>query len=134
MKIGIWENFRIFLKLQTAIHRVNIFIMVKVKDILKIFGLDWLITVAMYAVGVLVSGFGSADYADVVRYISNFSTSPTGLSSLVDTFTYLFISLCFVILISYLVNKDYLKIATKSFVISQFLYLLSVALIIFLLL
>ena len=101
--------------------------MIKVKEILKTFFLDWLVTIVMYVVGLLISGFGKEEYADIVRYVSNLSTSPSGMSPLVDTLTYLFISLCFVILISYLINKSYLKIATKNFVISQFLYLLSVA-------
>jgi len=98
-----------------------------VKDILKLFLLDWVVTAVMYLVGMLVSGSGDTTWADIVFYISNLSTAPTGVNPLLDVFTYLFVSLAFVVLISFLVNKSYIKISVKSFVVAQVLYLVSVA-------
>jgi len=100
------------------------------KDIIKLFFLDWLVTLVMYLVGYVFSGIGNLEKADIVFYISNISSSPKGPSALIDVFTYLFVSIAFVILISFLINKSYIKYPIKSFVLSQVLYLISVTVVI----
>ena len=102
-----------------------------IKNILKLFLLDWLITAVMYFVGYLFSGIGNLEKADILFYISNISSSPTGTSALLDVFTYLFASIAFVVLISFLINKSYIKYPKKTFVLSQILYLISVVIVVF---
>jgi len=101
------------------------------KNILKIFFLDWIITVVMYLVGLLITGIKDLKSVDIVFYLSNVSSSPTGTSPLLNVLTYLMASFGFVILISFLVNKSSLKIPMKEFIISQFVYIFSTVLIIF---
>ena len=102
-----------------------------VKEILKLFALDWIITLLMYIVGFLITGVGDFKSADITFYISNLSSAPTGTSPLLTVFTYLLTSLMFVILISFLINKSYIKYSKKSFTLAQVLYLVSVILIVF---
>ncbi len=103
----------------------------KVKEILKLFFLDWITTLLMYVVGFLITGIGDFKSADINFYISNLSTSPTGTSALMTVFTYLLTSILFVILISFLINQSYIKYSKKTFILAQLLYLISVIIIIF---
>ncbi|MBW6441620.1 hypothetical protein K0B04_01780 [Patescibacteria group bacterium] len=99
------------------------------KDILKIFTLDWVITTTMYISGLLISGIKGSEAVDIVKYFSN-SDIPVSQRRCFDGFLYFFMSMGFVILISYLINKSYFKVSKKHFFISQVLYFLSVLLII----
>jgi hypothetical protein len=105
--------------------------MVKIKNILKIFFLDWVVTIVMYVAGYIFSGLDKEGIADITRYFSNLESSPLEPSSHANVLIYLFASLSFVILISYLINKGYMKISLKEFLISQVAYILSVVLVIF---
>lgn len=100
-------------------------------EIIKLFFLDWFVTLLMYLVGFLLTGMGDFKSADINFYISNFSTSPAGTAPLVTVFTYLLTSILFVIFISFLINKSYIKYSIKTFIIAQVFYLISVILIIF---
>lgn len=100
-------------------------------EILKLFFLDWLVTLSMYLVGFLLTGMGDFKSADINFYISNFSTSPTGIEPLVAVFTYLLTSILFVILISFLINKSYIKYSKKTFILAQVMYLVSVFIVVF---
>ena len=100
-------------------------------NILKLFFLDWVVTGAMYLVGLFFSGMDNLEKADVIFYISNLSSSPTGTSPLLDVFTYLFASIAFVVLISFLINKSYIKYPKKTFILSQLFYLISVVIVVF---
>lgn len=100
-------------------------------EIIKLFFLDWFVTLLMYIVGFLITGIGDFKSADINFYISNFSTSPTGLTPLVDVFTYLLTSILFVILISFLINKSYIKYSKKTFILAQVMYLVSVFIVVF---
>ncbi len=100
------------------------------KDILKLFFLDWIVTAVMYLVGLIFSGIGDPEKVDIAFYISNISSSPTGTSPLLDVFTYFLTSVAFVILISFLVNKSYIKYPKKTFILSQILYLMSVIIVV----
>lgn len=102
-----------------------------IKNILKLFFLDWLVTLSMYIVGFLLTGIGDFKSADINFYISNFSTSPTGVAPLVTVFTYLLTSILFVVLISFLINKSYIKYSKKTFILAQILYLATVFIVIF---
>ncbi len=101
------------------------------KNILKIFLLDWIVTVVMYLVGLLITGIGDLRPADIVFYLSNLPSSPNGTSPLLDVLSYLMVSLGFVVLISYLVNKSYLKLSIREFVVAQVTYIISPLLLIF---
>ena len=99
------------------------------KNILKIFTLDWVITTIMYISGLLISGIGGAEVVDIINYFSN-SEIPVSQRRCSDGFLYFFMSMGFVVLISYLLNKSYFKVSKKEFVLSQLLYFLSVLLVI----
>lgn len=101
-----------------------------IKNILKLFFLDWVVTAVMYLVGLIFSGVGDSEKADIAFYISNISSAPTGTSPLLDVFTYLLTSMAFVVLISFLINKSYIKYPKKTFILSQILYLISVVLVV----
>ena len=100
------------------------------KNILKLFFLDWLVTLVMYLVGYIFSGIENIEKANIVFYLSNLSSSPKGPSLLLDVFTYLFASMAFVVLISFLINKSYIKYTRKTFILSQILYLMSVIIVV----
>lgn len=102
-----------------------------IKNILKLFFLDWIVTVVMYLVGYIFSGIGNLEKADIIFYISNISSSPKGPSALINVFTYLFVSIAFVVLISFLINKSYTKYSKKTFIMAQILYLVSVFIVVF---
>jgi hypothetical protein len=105
--------------------------MVKIKNILKVFFLDWIVTAVMYVTGYIFSGLDKDGVADITRYFSNLESSPLEASSHTSILVYLFASISFVILISYLINKGYIKVSLKEFLISQIAYLISVVLVIF---
>ena len=105
--------------------------MVKIKNILKIFFLDWIVTAVMYITGYIFSGLDKEGIADITTYLSNLESSPLKPPSHTNVLVYLFASLSFVILISYLINKGYMKISLKEFLISQIAYIVSIVLVIF---
>lgn len=100
-------------------------------EVFKLFIFDWIVTLLMYVVGFLITGLGDFKSADINFYISNLNTAPTGTSPLIAVFTYLLTSILFVILISFLINKSYIKSSIKIFIVAQILYLVSVVLIAF---
>jgi len=95
---------------------------------LKLFGLDWIILFLMYLAGSLITKLGISGCGDLIRYLNVYSPSP---STFVDVIIYFFISISLVILIAYLINKSYFKVATKLFLISQTSFVASVVLAIF---
>lgn len=100
--------------------------------ILKIFLLDWLITVLMYVVGVLVSVVGAEKNIDVLKHVDLIKTNSSS-GNVLSTLIYLITSISMVILFSLLINLSKIKAPWKDFIISQLLYVLSVAFIIILL-
>lgn len=101
-------------------------------NILKIFLLDWLITLVMFLTGILVSLLGVGKYVDIVQYTNSLKEG-VGEGSIINTFIYLLTSISMVILFSGLINLSKIKAPRKEFFIAQFLYILSIALILILL-
>ena len=94
----------------------------KLLCVLKLFFLNWFITVTMYGIGSLIIKFDPRGYRDLVAQLSSISLSPM----IVDMLIYLFISFSIVVLISYSLNKFFFKVSTKLFIISQALFILSI--------
>jgi hypothetical protein len=114
-----------------CVFDASIIDMVKIKNILKVFFLDWIVTAVMYVTGYIFSGLDKEGVADITTYFSNLESSPLEPSSHTSVLVYLFASLSFVVLISYLINKGYVKVSLGEFLISQILYIASVVLAIF---
>jgi len=101
--------------------------------ITKLFFIDWFITLSMYISGYVISRLRTAESLDIVSYLSKSSGDQIRPITFLDTFIYLFISVSFVVLMSFLINKGYIKASKKEFVLSQFVYFVSVTIVIFLL-
>ena len=101
-------------------------------NILKLFLLDWLITLVMFIAGILVSLLVVEKYVDITQY-ANLLKENFGGSSITNTFINLFMSVSMVILFSALINLSKIKAPWKEFIIAQFFYILSIALILILL-
>jgi hypothetical protein len=103
----------------------------KAFNILKILVLDWVITLVMYLSGLAVSSLKSMKKVGDSTYFPSITNTGITNPPPFDYLPYLFISLSFVVLISYLINKSYLKVDKKSYILGQVMYLLSFALLIF---
>jgi hypothetical protein len=102
----------------------------KVFNILKILVLDWIVTLVMYVSGFVICSLETSKKIDISSYLPEMPTAVPGEPSLSDALFYLFISLSFVVLISFLINKSFLKVGKSDFLIGQVLYFLSFALVI----
>ncbi len=101
-------------------------------NILKIFLLDWLITLVMFIAGILISFLGIGKYVDIVQY-SNLLKEVVGEGSIINTIIYLLTSVFMVILFSGLINLSKMRAPWKEFILAQMLYIFSIALILILL-
>lgn len=100
------------------------------KKILKIFLTDWVITLLMYVSGYIISGIKSSESLDIVSYLSGSVEKQKNYLVFLNIFTYFFISLCTVMLISFFVNKNIVKASRREFIYSQALYLISIVVVI----
>ena len=101
-------------------------------NVLKIFLLDWLITLAMFIAGIMVSLLGVGKYVDIVQCANSLKEGVGGVS-IINTFIYLLASISMVILFSGLINLSKIKARWKDFILAQMFYVLSIALILILL-
>ncbi len=79
----------------------------------------------MYLSGSIIVNLGISQILDLTSYLSPANRIKGTAVIMANVYMYLFISISFVILIGYLLNKNIFKISKKCFIISQILFVLS---------